>query len=193
MRVVLFLILIFASIAPGVAADSNYRLRAGDTLEILVWQEEGLERQVIVAPDGSISFPLAGHLRVRGRTASQVERALVSRLKKFITDPLVTVTVKQAVETEIDIFVLGQVKAAGKFTTDKPTTVMQALSLSGGLSEFAATRRIKILRKTRSGEVSMQFNYSDVQSGRDLSTNIYLRSGDTVVVPERGLFGGLFE
>ena len=193
MRMVLILSLVLASISAAFAADSTYRLKAGDTLEILVWQEEGMERQVIVAPDGSISFPLAGHLKVRGRTPSQVERALTARLKKFITDPLVTVTVREVIEREFDVYVLGQVKAAGKFTTDKPTTVMQALSMSGGLSEFAALRRIKVLRKTRSGEISMEFNYSDVQSGRDLSTNIYLRSGDVVVVPERGLFGGLFE
>ena len=95
MRVIAFLTMMIASIAAGVAADSHYRLKTGDTLEILVWQEEGLERQVIVAPDGSISFPLAGHLRVRGRTPSQVERALTARLKKFITDPLVTVTVRE--------------------------------------------------------------------------------------------------
>ena len=90
-----------------------------------------MERQVIVAPDGSISFPLAGHLRVRGRTPSQVERALTVRLKKFITDPLVTVTVREAIAPEIDIYVVGQVKQAGKFTSDTPTTVMQALSMVG--------------------------------------------------------------
>lgn len=193
MRVILFLSMMIASMSAGFAGDSHYRLRAGDTLEILVWQEEGLERQVIVAPDGSISFPLAGHLKVRGRTPSQVERALTARLKKFITDPLVTVTVREVRVPEIDIYVVGQVKAAGKFTTDSPTSVMQALSLSGGLSEFAALGRIKVLRKTRDGEITLPFNYSDVQSGRDLSTNVRLRNGDVVVVPERGLFGGLFE
>ena len=193
MRVIAFLTMMIASIAAGVAADSHYRLKTGDTLEILVWQEEGLERQVIVAPDGSISFPLAGHLKVRGRTPSQVERALTARLKRYITDPLVSVTVREVRVPEIDIFVLGQVKAAGKFTTDTPTSVMQALSLSGGLSEFAALGRIKVLRKTRDGEITLPFNYSDVQSGRDLSTNVRLRNGDVVVVPERGLFGGLFE
>ena len=193
MRVIAFLTMMIASIAAGVAADSHYRLKTGDTLEILVWQEEGLERQVIVAPDGSISFPLAGHLKVRGRTPSQVERALTARLKRYITDPLVSVTVREVRVPEIDIFVVGQVKAAGKFTTDSPTSVMQALSLSGGLSEFAALGRIKVLRKTRDGEITLPFNYSDVQSGRDLSSNVRLRNGDVVVVPERGLFGGLFE
>jgi len=197
MRLVLVISLLFMSTLSALADVSTYRLRAGDTLDILVWQEEGLQRQVIVAPDGTISFPLAGHMRVRGRTASQVERQLTAKLKEFITDPVVTVTVQavaeDAIDREANIYVTGQVRNAGRHTITTPTTVMQALSLSGGLSEFAAKRRIKIIRKAKNHEITLEFDYSDVSSGRDLSTDIYLRNGDVVVVPERGLFGGLFE
>lgn len=193
MRLVVIIAVFLASTLSALADSSTYRLKAGDTLDILVWQEEGLQRQVIVAPDGTISFPFAGHLRVGGRTAGQVERLLTARLKEFITDPVVTVTVQGSPKSEANIYVTGQVKSAGQHVITAPTTVMQALTLSGGLTEFAAKRRIKIIRKVKNEEIAIKFDYVDVSTGRDMSTNIRLRNGDVVVVPERGLFGGLFE
>ena len=197
---VLIAICILAMCAASVSADvSRYRFKAGDQLEVLVWQEEGLQRQAVVAPDGTISFPLVGHIRALGRTAGEVERTLTVRLKEFITDPVVTVAFlrnadrEDLVEYEANIYVTGQVRQPGLLKSDRPVNVMQALSQAGGLSEFAAKRRIKILRKIKKRQVAIVFDYVAVTSGYDMSTNIRLKSGDVVVVPERGLFGGLFE
>lgn len=196
MRLACMLALIVALAVPAWGDVSRYRFKSGDQLEVLVWQEEGLQRQVLVAPDGTISFPLVGHIFVRGRTASEVEYTLTGKLREYITDPVVTVSYqgsKEINEYDADIYVTGQVRQPGLHRVDRPTNVLQAISHAGGLTEFAAKRRIKVIRKIKKREVAIAFDYADVTTGRDMSTNIRLKSGDVVVVPERGLFGGLFE
>ena len=196
MRFVCVLLILIGATVSALAHVSTYRIKPGDVLEILVWQEEGLQRQVTVAPDGLISFPLAGHMRAGGLTTREVERVVTQKLKSFITDPVVTVAyLSSSEEDAMDaaVYVTGQVRNGGKHDIDRPTTVMQAISIAGGLDTFAAKRRIKVIRKVREQEVSIEFDYVDVSSGRDLTTNIRLKNGDVVVVPERSLFGGLFE
>ncbi len=168
------------------AADDAYALNPGDVLEVSVWKEEGMQRDVLVLPDGRISFPLAGHLQAAGKSAEQVEKILAQRLKRYFPDPVITVTVKSV--GGYAIFVIGQVGQSGRFPLNQPTDVLQALSLAGGFTEFADEDDIKILRREGGKQSILRFDYSDVEKGRELESNILLRSGDVLVVPTEGLF-----
>ncbi len=169
------------------AAADSYRLNPGDVLQISVWKEEGMQRDVLVLPDGNISFPLAGHIRAAGRSLKELQGVLVDRLKKYFAGPVITVSVMQL--TGNKIFVIGQVRRPGQFIANRPIDVMQALSLAGGLTTFAEEDEIKILRRGNDGkQQAIAFNYAEISKGRSLSRNIVLRSGDVVVVPTSGLF-----
>jgi polysaccharide export outer membrane protein len=191
--------LMFLALSFGLAsAQSSYRIRPGDTLSIVVWQDEKLNRDVLVGPDGMISFPLAGRIRAGGSTVEAIQRTLAQSLQKLYTTELdVTAGIQQLREEEEvkdreiiypTIYVTGEVRKPGGFEIRTPTTVLQAIAVAGGITEFAAERRIKVHRKTKQGEVVHTFNYKRYQRGRDLEGNIYLRGGDVIVVPEGGLF-----
>ncbi len=167
-------------------ATETYVLNPGDVLEVSVWKEEGLQRNVLVLPDGRISFPLAGHIRAAGKSAEQLEKILAQRLKRYFPDPVITVTVKSV--GGFTIFVIGQVRQSGRFSLNQPTDVLQALSLAGGFTAFADKDDVKILRREGGKQSILPFNYSDVEKGRELESNILLRSGDVVIVPTEGLF-----
>ncbi len=183
--ILLVLALTFAPDAAP-AAEDGYALNPGDVLEVSVWKEEGMERDVLVLPDGRISFPLAGHIQAAGRSAEQVVEILAQRLKRYFPDPVITVTVKSV--GGYSIFVIGQVRQSGQFFVNQRTDVMQALSLAGGFTEFADEDDIKILRREGGKQSKLPVDYSDVEKGRNLESNILLRSGDVVVVPTEGLF-----
>jgi polysaccharide biosynthesis/export protein len=167
---------------PAGAENATYPLQAGDVLTVSVWKEQELQSEVLIRPDGGISFPLAGDLRAAGRTVDQVRADLESRLVKFIPDVVVTVAVKTVLGNRI--YVIGKVAHPGDFALGRPTDVMQALSLAGGTTPFADVNAIRILRRADNGTtVSIPFRYKDVQRGNHLEQNIMLRGGDTVVVP----------
>lgn len=187
--------------AAGIAQADSYRLRPGDVLEVTVFQDPKLNRQIVVAPDGYVAFPLAGRFKAGGLTTSGVESALKSGLQKqYSTDLDVTVSylqsekreprqLKEAKDAEYTVYVTGEVAKPGAFVVPKrPPTVLQAIALSGGLGPFAAERRIRVLRKVNGGERVYPFNYRNFTRGHDMEGNITLRNGDVVVVPERGLF-----
>jgi polysaccharide export outer membrane protein len=173
----------FANGADAVAAagEDTYRLQAGDVLEISVWKETDLQREVLVRPDGSFSFPLAGEIDARGKTVDNVRVQLIERLQKYIPSPAVSVAVKQIGGNRI--YVLGRVNRPGDFPLNNPLDVMQAISLSGGVTPYAAINDIVILRRQNGRQRSFHFRYSDIARGRHLEQNIQLQSGDTVVVP----------
>jgi polysaccharide biosynthesis/export protein len=162
--------------------DQAYRVNAGDTLEISVWREEDLQREVHVRPDGAFSFPLAGELMAHGRTVTQIRQELEQRLARYIPDLVVTVTVTEVNGNQI--FVIGQVNQPGRFVMNPALDVMQALSLAGGMTPFASARDVRILRRNGNGQQeAISFDYNRVLQGRSLDQNIVLRSGDVVVVP----------
>ena len=180
------------------ALAGPYLLRAGDTLDVTVWQDQKLNRQIVVAPDGQVAFPLAGHFKAGGRTLEAVENELKNRLKKQYTDEI-DVTVALVGQKErpprettppIDpsVYVTGEVAKPGQYFFKTRTNVLQAIALSGGLGPFAAERRIKIRRKVNGQETLYEFDYRAFTRGEDLSGNISLRSGDVIIVPEKGLF-----
>lgn len=173
-----------AATAPDSATfspESGYRLQAGDILEISVWKETDLQREVLVRPDGSFSFPLAGEIDARGKTVDDVRAILVDHLQKYVPSPVVSVAVKQIGGNRV--YVVGKVNKAGDFPLTNPLDVMQAISLAGGVTPYAAVNNIVILRRQNGRQQSFRFKYSDVARGRSLSQNIQLESGDTVVVP----------
>jgi len=169
--------------APKVARAGlpAYLLGPGDMLEISVWKEEGLQKQVLVRPDGGITFPLAGELRAGGKTATQLQKLIVKQIKKYIPDPVVTVSVLQVVNNHI--YVIGKVNRPADFGASSYINVMQALTKAGGLNPFAKAGDIKILRRVKGKEIAIPFDYDEVSQGEDLKQNIILKSGDVVVVP----------
>ncbi len=175
-------------IAPRAMADAAdvdmppaYHIQPGDVLQVSVWKEQDLQAEVLVRPDGAFSFPLAGDVDTRGKSVEQLRAELAERLKRYIPDPVVTIAVRQIVGNRI--FVLGQVNRPGDFQFSRPVDVMQALSMAGGTTSFAALNDIVILRRERGQLQTLRFHYADVARGRDLAQNILLVSGDTIVVP----------
>lgn len=188
LRQVLFLCLLYitaqvCTTAQAHAADADYRINPGDVLSIYVWNEKDLSQDVLVRPDGMISLPLAGQVQAGGLPPAAVEIQLVTALSKYLKDkPSVTVGLKQT--GGYKVYVLGKVNRPGEYLITRPTDIMQALALAGGLNTFAAENDINVLRRDQNGNQSaIPFRYSDVKDGEDLQTNIVLQSGDVVVVP----------
>lgn len=164
------------------AADGSYLINKGDKLKINVWQEENLQAEVMVSPDGTFSFPMVGTVPAAGKTIAELQIVLREKLEEFIPGPEVVVSLL-TVEGNM-IFVIGEVTKPGPYIMTKDLDVMQALSLAGGLTPFAAKNDVHILRKDAEGHrESIKFPYADVEDGESLETNIPLQSGDTVIVP----------
>ena len=162
-------------------ADEGYWVKPGDVLRISVWGEPELQDTVLVTPDGTFSFPLVGHVDAKEKTAAQLQETVKQRLAKYISAPAVTVSLQEI--NGNTIYVIGQVNQPGAFVMTISVDVMQALSMAGGATPFAALNDILILRRGTSGQVALPFRYSEVSKGRNLAQNIRLESGDVVVVP----------
>lgn len=170
----------FQGWAAGVS--EGYRLNPGDRLDIAVWQEENLRAEVVVLPDGTVSFPLLGHVPAAGKTTSEFAATLKEQLSRFV--PVPEVNVKLVAAEGNTVYVTGEVSHPGAFTLKGPVDVVQAIGMAGGLSPFAEKGGIMILRRDGKGRLEkLPFDYGEVEDGEQLETNILLRSGDTVVVP----------
>jgi polysaccharide export outer membrane protein len=179
---------LFAANPPPPAAPATsgppvevYTVKPGDVLSVAVWKEPDLQGPVLVRPDGTFSFPLAGQIDARGRSVPELQQMLTDKLKKYISDPVVTVSISEVKGNKV--YVLGQVNKPGEFVVNPRVDVMQALSMAGGTTAYAALGDIMILRRTESGQQSLPFHYADVARGRNLQQNIMLQAGDVVVVP----------
>lgn len=162
--------------------SKNYTVQPGDVLHVSVWKEEDLTLDVLVRPDGHFSFPLAGDINANGKNAQQITLELSKKIKKYIPDPVITVSVIQILGNKI--FVIGKVNNPGEFIMSHDIDVMQAMSMAGGASTFAGLNKIKILRRDKGGkQIAIPFKYADVEAGRGLEQNILLQPGDVVVVP----------
>lgn len=175
-------------LSPGAGLDPglrdlmrDYPIGAEDVLEISVWKEEGLKKEVLVRPDGGISFPLAGDMQAAGKTASQLQKEITLRLEKFMSDPVVSVAVLKVASNKI--YVIGRVNKPGDYLAGRYVDVLQVLSMAGGLTPFAAENDIKVLRKENGKDIVFPFRYSQVKAGNNLEQNIVLKGGDVVVVP----------
>jgi len=187
LRICLAMAALFAvPVAHGDAAGGDvpppaYRIQPGDVLQVSVWKEQDLQADVLVRPDGAFSFPLAGDVDARGKSVEDLRSELVTRLKRYLPNPVVTVSVRQIMGNRI--FVIGQVNRPGDFPFSRPVDVMQALSMAGGTTTYAALNDIVILRREGGRLQSIRFHYAEVARGKDLAQNILLNSGDTIVVP----------
>ncbi len=161
---------------------NDYRMNPGDVLQISVWNEDNLEREVLVRPDGGISFPLVGDVAAAARTVTDVQEAIRTRLESYVPDAVVTVAVLSVSGNKV--YVLGKVARPGEYVMNNKLDVMQALAVAGGVTSFAAENKIQILRRGPSGQQqAIGFRYAQVKDGKSLQTNIILKSGDVVVVP----------
>jgi polysaccharide export outer membrane protein len=162
-------------------ADPGYRLGAEDVMLISVWKDEQLTREVVVRPDGMFSFPLVGDIQAEDRTVEEIRTDLVKRLVKYIPNPNVSVAVMKVLSYKI--YVVGRVNKPGEYLIGHYTDVLQALSLAGGLTPFAAENDIKVIRRVRGQQQVFPVRYGDLRKGQDLEQNILLQRGDTVMVP----------
>ena len=167
--------------APTATEAGGYGVNPGDLLEISVWKEVDLQKQVVVRPDGYFSFPLTGDIRAEGRTVEDVRREVASRVARFVPDPVVSVAIMEPRGSKV--YVIGQVNRPGEFPINRFVDIVQALSMAGGTTPFAQLDNIKILRREGNTQLAIPFAYSDIAAGRRLQQNIILMPGDTVLVP----------
>ena len=160
-------------------ADPNYVIGAQDMLDISVWKEEQLTKTVPVRPDGKISMPLLNDVQAAGLTPTQLANQITESLKKFVTDPQVTVIVREINSQRV--YLLGEVARAGAYPLLPNMTVLQALSSAGGFTQFANLKKIYVLRVENGKQEKFPFNYKHALESPD--QNILLKAGDTIVVP----------
>jgi len=169
-----------AASVSSVLSDPNvFVIGPGDVLAINVWKKPELSGDVPVRPDGKISLPLLADIGAAGMTAEQLKDVLVKGFSQYVTNPEVTVTVKEV--RSYQIFIQGQVSSSGTYPIYGQTTLVQAISLAGGFSEFAARNRITILRPSREGSQRLVVNYDKIVAGD--AQDFILRPGDTIIVP----------
>ena len=166
---------------PRAGTTPPYLIQPNDLLEIFVYKEPLLSRKVLVRPDGRISFPLIQDLPAAGMNPAELKRQIEESLKEFMEVPNVTVIV-DAIQS-YRVYVTGKVARPGVITSEKPISVLQALALSGGFSDFANTAETVIIRNSGEDSTLFRFNYPEAIRGRNFSQNMLLRSGDVVVVP----------
>jgi polysaccharide biosynthesis/export protein len=166
---------------PADIATPGYVIGPDDVLSVLFWREKDMSVDVVVRPDGKISLPLVNDIQAGGLTPGQLRDNVNTLARKYLDEPSVTVVVKQINSRKL--FITGQVEKPGPFPMSGPTTVLQLISMAGGLKEFTDGKRILIMRTRDGKQTARMFNYRDVTSGKHLEQNIELQPGDTVVVP----------
>ena len=164
--------------ARGTAPSPGYTIGASDVLRITVWKEPELTGDATVRLDGMITVPLLGDVQAAGRTPGQLATSLTAEFQRLIENPRVTVSVTQA--TSARVYVVGQTVKPGEFPLSGRMTVLKALALAGGFKEFARPESIVIIRED---QTVLSFNYKRVADGKDVSQNVILAPGDTIVVP----------
>jgi polysaccharide export outer membrane protein len=167
--------------APGVNMPSEYTIGADDVLSIVFWRDKELTTDVNVRPDGKISLPLLNDVQATGLTPAQLRERIVEESKKYVEDPNVTVVVKQINSRKV--FITGEVRKPGPYPLTGPTTVLQLISIAGGLADYAKTEKITVVRIENGKPVSYRFNYKQVIDGKRLAQNIELKPGDTIIIP----------
>ena len=176
-----FACVLFANAVSAADSNNTYKLNQGDLLQISVWGEETLQKEVRVLPDGSISFPLAGRVEVANETSTEVEKRVTEKLKVYLPDPQVSVVVTNVEGNKA--YVIGKVIRPGSILLTGSTTAMQAISMAGGLDKFADLSAIKVLRGVGKNQTIVNVNYNNLIRGQGLDSNILLKAGDTILVP----------
>jgi polysaccharide export outer membrane protein len=171
-----------AASANRVVPPSGYVIGPDDVLGIVFWREKELSADVVVRPDGIITLPLLEDIKVTGMTPAELKQKVMAEAGKLVTNPSVTVIVKQINSRKV--FITGHVARPGSYSLTAPMSVLQLIALSGGLLEFADRSKIRVMRVDRvSGAETHLVNYKQLANGEDLKQNIELKPGDTVIVP----------
>ena len=166
--------------SPSIQAGPEYVIGPEDVLLISVWKESDLTATLPVRPDGKISLPLLSDVQAAGLTPIQLAQSVTEKLKKYIADPRVTVVVT-AINSK-RIYMVGEVAHTGPIPMLPNMTALQALS-SAGLTQFANTKNIYILRMENGKQQKMPVNYRKLVKGEQMEQNYVLQPGDTIVVP----------
>ncbi len=167
--------------AAGGTQDS-YRIGSGDILEIETWKEPDFSRkEVLVRPDGKITFPLLNEIQAAGQTPMALKKEFEARVRKYVPDAVVTVNVKEAGSQKF--YVVGEVEETGEYALLKPLTVLQAFALAGGFTEWAAKDEIILLRVEDGKNKIYRINYKEIVKGEHLEQNLRLKADDTIIVP----------
>ena len=161
----------------------DYIMGPEDVLEITVWKNADLSKQVQVRPDGRISLPLIGDVSAVGRTASQLTEEISARLKSYMENPTVSILVREV--NSYQIYVLGEVNAPGKYPLKSKTTLLQAITIAHGFTQVAARNKIVVFRFGKDGEGlnKIKASYDDIVLRDGSDQNIELKPGDQIVVP----------
>jgi polysaccharide biosynthesis/export protein len=170
-----------AAATPAVALPADYVVGPEDVLGIVFWRERDMSADVVVRPDGRISLPLLNDVDVAGLTPDQIRERITELAKRYIEDPNATVVVKQINSRKV--YITGNVERPGTFPLLRSTTVLQLIALAGGLKEFANAGDIVLVRTEGTKQESYTFNYDQLKNRKNLSQNIFLKPGDTIIVP----------
>jgi polysaccharide export outer membrane protein len=168
--------------AAAVVVSPDFVVGPEDVLGILFWREPDFSGDVAVRPDGRITLPLIGDIAAAGVTPAALREQIQTAAAKYLTDPNVTVVVRQINSRKV--FITGQIAQPGSYPLTGPRTVMQLISLAGGVTQYAKTEEISILRQEQGRTRALTFNYKDVSLGKNVQQNVQLQPGDTIVVPE---------
>jgi polysaccharide biosynthesis/export protein len=169
------------AVLPAAELPRDYVIGNEDVLEVRFWKDANLSREVVVRPDGRIALELINEVQAAGLSPEQLRDVLMVEAKKFIEDPSVAVIVKQINSRKV--FITGMVEKPGSYALTTSMTVLQLISMAGGLKEFAKQKEIVVMRTDNGKPLAYPFNYQDLRKGRRLAQNITLKPGDTVVVP----------
>lgn len=159
----------------------SYRIGCSDVLEVQVWKEVELSRPVMVRSDGKVTLPLVGEVVAAGKTTGELSAALTEGLRRYVENPVVTVSVIQPNSSKF--YVMGQVMRPGEYSLPRALTVVQAISTAGGFTEWANERRLVLIRRAGGQEQHMRIDYKRIVSGDRPQDNCTLLPGDTIVVP----------
>lgn len=156
----------------------EYVLGPGDVIQVVVWRNEHLSKTIPIRPDGKISLPLVDDMQAAGVTPSQLKDTIAKGLRQYIDNPIVTVIVSEV--NNYKVSVLGEVKKPGVYLLKGRTTVLEAISMAEGFTEFATTNNILLMKKAKGQRY--RFDYRAFVSGENLDQNVYLDPGDTIIV-----------
>ena len=163
---------------------SSYKIGVGDVLEIMTWKEPDFSREeVLVRSDGMVTFPLVNDIEAADRTTMDLKKDIEDRLKDYISNPIVTVTVRTPIVSVKKFYILGEVVNTGEYDLTRELTVLQAFALAGGFTEWASKKEIIVLRNANGKEKTIRVNYKNIAKGKDLSQNIKIKANDTIIVP----------
>jgi polysaccharide export outer membrane protein len=165
----------------AVPPPADYVIGTDDILSVVFWRDKDMSADVAVRPDGKISLPLLNDVQASGLTPTQLRDQLTEGAKQYVSDPNVTVVVRQINSRKV--FITGQVQKPGPYALGGPTTVLQLIATAGGVLEYAHSNRIIVMRSENGKQMSYPFDYKGVIARKNLKQNIELKPGDTVIVP----------